>query len=147
MNIKHFRSIVVSACLGWLAPWLALAQPVITTQPTSEFVNASNNALFHVTVTGVAPFTYQWLFDGTAIAGATISALPVLNAQPAQSGYYSVIVSNVSGSVTSQVALLKVFLAAPHSLSGIQAEPGGSVSLSVTGDTTALFGPSYDLYR
>ncbi len=68
------------------------------------------------------------------------------NAQPAQSGYYSVIVSNASGSVTSQVALLKVFVAAPHSLSGIQAEPDGSVSLTFKGETTALFAPYYDLY-
>ena len=123
MNKKHFRSIVVSVCLGWLAPSLALAQPVITTQPTDHFVNASGTTTFSVLATGVAPITYQWLFDGTAIAGATNYAFSVGNAQPAQSGYYSVIVSNASGSVTSQVAELKVFVAAPHSLSGIQAEP------------------------
>ena len=46
MNIKHFRSIVVSVCLGWLAPWLALAQPVITTQPTNHFMNAPGSCLF-----------------------------------------------------------------------------------------------------
>ena len=94
----------------------------------------------------MAPFTYQWLFDGTAMAGATNSAFSVANAQPAQSGYYSVIVSNASGSVTSQVAELKVFVAAPHGFSGIQAESDGSVSLSFKGETTALFAPYYDLY-
>ena len=70
----------------------------------------------------------------------------VANAQPAQSGYYSVIVSNASGSVTSQVAELKVFVAAPHGFSSIQAESDGSVSLSFKGETTALFAPYYDLY-
>ena len=116
MNIRHFRSIVVSLCLGWLAPWLALAQPVITKQPSDHFVNASFGATFSVGATGVAPFTYQWLFDGTALADATNLAFSVFQAQPAQSGYYSVIVSNASGSVTSQVAVLKVFLPAltPH---------------------------------
>ena len=68
------------------------------------------------------------------------------NPQPAQWGYYSVIVSNASGSVTSQVAELKVFVAAPHGFSGIQAESDGSVSLSFKGETTALFAPYYDLY-
>jgi len=147
MKVKYFRSIVVSLCLGWLGPWLALAQqPIITLQPTNQFVNASGNAQFHVGVTGLAPLTYQWLLDGTPLAGATRFALSLTNVQPAQSGYYLVIVSNASGSITSQVAELKVFIAAPHSLSGIQAEPGGSVTLSFAGETTAPFAPYYDLY-
>ena len=146
MHTRPFRSIVVSVSLGWLAPLVALAQPVITTQPTNQFVNASSSALFRVGVTGVTPFTYQWLFNGTARAGATNLVLGVANAQPAQSGYYSVIVSNPSGSVTSQVAELKVFVAAPHSFSSIQAESNGSVNLSFKGETTALFAPYYDMY-
>jgi predicted dienelactone hydrolase len=148
MNIKHFRSILLSVCLGWLAPWLALAQPVITKQPSDRFVNASNSVTFSVLATGVAPITYQWLFDGTAIADATSQLLWVTNAQPAQSGYYSVIASNAAGSVTSQVAVLKVFIGppTPHGFSGIQAESGGSVNLNFKGETTALFAPYYDLY-
>jgi predicted dienelactone hydrolase len=146
MNIKHFRSIIVSVWLGWLAPSLALAQPVITTQPSDKLVNASYGATFSVGATGVAPITYQWLFDGTAIADATNSAFSVFQAQPAQSGYYSVIVSNASGYVTSRVAVLKAFVAAPHGFSRIQAESNGSVSLAFKGETTALFAPYYDLY-
>ncbi len=145
MNIRHFRSIVVSVCLGWLAPSLALAQPVITKQPSDHFVNATFGTSFSVLATGVAP-TFQWLFDGTTIADATNNYFTVANAQPAQSGYYSVIVSNASGSVTSQVAELKVFVPVPHGFSGIQAESGGSVNLSFKGETTALFAPYYDLY-
>ena len=147
MNIKHFRSIVVSAGLGWLAPWLALAQqPVITTQPANHFPNAPGAFFFYVNVSGTAPFTYQWLFDGTAITGATNRTLSLPNPQPAQWGYYSVIVSNASGSVTSQVAELKVFVAAPHGFSGIQNESNGSVNLSFKGETTTLFAPYHDLY-
>jgi hypothetical protein len=102
-------------------------------------------AVFSVVATG-AGLTYQWLFDGTDMDGATNRTLMVTNAQPAQSGYYSVIVSNASGSVTSQVAVLKVFLAAPHGFGSIQAESNGFVNLSFNGETTALFGPYYDLY-
>jgi uncharacterized repeat protein (TIGR03803 family) len=67
-------------------------------------------------------------------------------AEPTNSGYYSVIVSNASGCVTSQVAELKVFVSAPHNLSGIQAESNGSMSLTFSGETTALFAPYYDMY-
>ena len=85
MNLKHFRSIVVSVCLGWLSPSLALAQPVITAQPTNHFVNASGAATFTVFATGVAPIIYQWLFDGTAIAGATNYYITVLMKAPVPS--------------------------------------------------------------
>jgi uncharacterized repeat protein (TIGR03803 family) len=125
---------------------LASAQPVITTQPTSQFVDVSSNAQFDVVASGTAPLTYQWLIDGAAMAGDTNSVLQFVNPQPTNSGYYSVLVSNASGSVTSQVAELKVFLAAPHNLSGIQAQSNGSMSLTFSGETTALFAAYYDIY-
>jgi hypothetical protein len=146
MNNIDFRKIVVSVCLGCLAPSLAVAQPIITVQPTNQFLTPGLGAIFSVSATGTAPITYQWMFDGTAIPSASNNRLVVGIPQPAQYGYYSVIASNASGSVTSQVAELKVFVAAPHSLSGIQAESNGSVGLSFAGETTAPFAPYYDLY-
>jgi dienelactone hydrolase len=124
-----------------------LPQPVITTQPTNHFVNSSTTVQFSVVAGGTGPFAYQWLFDGTAIAGAANSNLhSVVNAQPTNSGFYSVIVSNASGSVTSQVSELKVFIPAPHSLSGIQTETNGAVGLTFSGETTSSFAPYYDVY-
>jgi len=145
-NISLTKLSLVAIGLFMAATSSDLAQPVITIQPTNRFVNASAAVTFTVGVSGTGPFTYQWLFDGTAMAGANNSSLPLSNVQPASSGYYSVIVSNATGSVTSQVAELKVFVAAPHILSGIQVEPGGSASLSFAGETTASFAPYYDLY-
>ena len=146
MNTKHFRSIVVSVCLGWLSPSLALAQPIITTQPANHFSNTASSFNFYVGASGTPPLTYQWLFNGAAIAGATRSYLTLTTPQPAQWGYYSAVVSNLSGSVTSQVAELKIFTAARHSFSGIQAQADGSMDLSFAGETTAAFAPYYDLY-
>jgi uncharacterized repeat protein (TIGR03803 family) len=146
MNIKHFRNIVVSTCVGWLAPSLALAQPVIATQPANQFLGSGTTATFSVSASGTAPFVYQWLFDGAAISNATSKTLSLSNPQPAQWGYYSVIVSNAAGSVTSQVAELKVFVTALHNLSGIQVQSNGFVSLSFAGETTAAFAPYYSLY-
>jgi dienelactone hydrolase len=143
---NHFKNIVVSVCLGCLAPSLALAQPVITTQPSDQFLNAPASVTFSVTASGMAPIAYQWLFDGAAITNATSRTFTLTNPQPAQWGYYSVIVTNASGSVTSRLAELKVFIAAPHSFGGVQAQPGGSMSLGLEGETTASFARYYDLY-
>jgi uncharacterized repeat protein (TIGR03803 family) len=77
MNLKHFRSIVVSVCLGWLAPWWAFAQPVITTQPVNQFRTPGQTALFSVVATG-AGLTYQWLFDGTVFKMTPSGALTTL---------------------------------------------------------------------
>jgi len=150
MSMKQFRNIVVTVCLGCLAPSLAVAQPVITTQPTGQFIGPGATAVFSVSATGTPPLTFQLLFDGTADGTAVIGpgnyTFHVGNAQPSNSGFYSISVSNGSGSVTSQVAELKVFVAAPHSLSGLQPQSNGSMGLTFAGETTALFAPYYDLY-
>jgi uncharacterized repeat protein (TIGR03803 family) len=143
---NHFRSIVAGMCIGCLTPSLASAQPVITVQPVNQFRAPGQTAVFYVVASGAAPLTYQWLFDGTPISGATTRTLSLGIPQPAQWGDYSVIVSNASGSVTSQVARLKVFVAASHGFSSIQAQSNGSVNLTFKGETTPLFAPYYDLY-
>jgi hypothetical protein len=146
MKTKYCKHIVVSVCLGCLGPWLATAQPVVTVQPTDQFLAPGQNARFSVLGRGVS--TLQWLCDGLPIAGATGYTLSVTNVQPAQSGYYSVVLSNASGSVTSQVARLKLFLPSPtpHSFGGIQVGSNGSTSLSFAGDTTLPFARYYDQY-
>jgi len=146
MKTRMHILILAGACLGWLAASPASAQPIITSQPTNHFANTPGSFNFYVGASGTAPLSYQWLFDGVPIAGATHYYLSVISPQPAQWGYYSVIVSNDSGSVTSQVAELKIFTAARHSLSSIQAQPDGSMNLSFAGETPAAFGPYYDLY-
>jgi hypothetical protein len=148
MNIEPIRTIrttVLRAWLPFLAPLLAVAQPIITTQPTNQFLNAPATVTFTVTASGTG-LTYQWLFNGAAIAGARSSTFTFGSPQPAQWGYYSVIVSNASGCVTSQVAELKVFVPARHRFGEVQTQPDGSMSLTFGGETTAAFAPYYDLY-
>jgi hypothetical protein len=48
------------------------AQPVITSQPTNQFVFCGSNATFSVVAAGVGPFTYQWLFNGTNLPSTNI---------------------------------------------------------------------------
>ena len=146
MEIKHLRIIVASAWVGCLARFSAIAQPVIIAQPPNQFLGPGATASFVASVSGAAPISYQWLFNGTPIVGATGRTLSLASPQPTQWGYYSFIASNGSGSVTSQVAELKVFVAAPHRMSRLQVEAGGSVTLSFGGETTANMVRYYDLY-
>ena len=84
--------------------------PSITTPPQSLTVGQGSNAIFSVTASGSTPFSYQWLFNGTVLAGGTSSNYTVLNSQPSNAGPYSVIVTNLYGAVTSSAAQLTVIL-------------------------------------
>jgi hypothetical protein len=88
--------------------------PVITTQPTNQDVVVGATVNFNVSVTGTAPFSYQWqlngtnLHNGTYISGVTNNALTINNAQTTNSGSYTVVVVNNGGTVTSSNAVLTV---------------------------------------
>jgi hypothetical protein len=82
--------------------------PLITTQPQNQTVVAGQNATFSVSASGTAPLAYQWRFHGTNLSGATASSFTRTNVLPEHAGPYSVLVSNVAGSVTSSNALLTV---------------------------------------
>ncbi|MEI6084375.1 MAG: immunoglobulin domain-containing protein, partial [Verrucomicrobiota bacterium] len=82
--------------------------PSITTQPASQTITAGSGATFNVAAGGTAPLNYQWRFNGANISGATAAAYVLTNAQAANAGSYSVVVSNSAGTVTSVTATLTV---------------------------------------
>jgi endonuclease/exonuclease/phosphatase family metal-dependent hydrolase len=82
--------------------------PVINGQPQSQSVVLGSNATFSVVAVGSAPLSYQWQFNGTNIASATLSSYTRTNAQPEDEGSYSVVVTNVAGNITSSNAVLTV---------------------------------------
>ncbi len=87
-----------------------LIAPSIVQQPTNTTVTVNNTAVFNVTATGTQPLFYQWSFNGTNLAGATNTTLTLNNVSPAQGGNYSVLVTNLAGSVVSSNAVLTVFI-------------------------------------
>ncbi len=83
--------------------------PVILQQPTNQLAAAGSNVGLSIIAAGTSPLSYQWRLNGTNLPGASGSALALTGIQVAQSGYYSVQVTNTSGSVTSSAAALVVF--------------------------------------
>lgn len=82
--------------------------PVITTQPQSLNLNVSGFGNLNVGVMGDAPFTYEWSKDGQIIPSATEGVYQITNAQISDSGSYFVSVSNIAGSVQSDVAVITI---------------------------------------
>jgi hypothetical protein len=108
-----------SGTTGWSDPFDGVPATVnnvppatITTQPGGATVSPGASATFSAAASGTGPFSTLWYFNGTAIAGSTgTSSTPsytVSNVQAANSGAYTVTVSNPGGSVTSQSAFLTV---------------------------------------
>jgi autotransporter-associated beta strand protein len=87
---------------------LVTVSPLITQQPANAVVLAGQSASFSVSVNGELPFSYQWQFNGTNIAGATSRIYTIPSAQPANVGGYQVIVQNPAGTQVSQTATLSV---------------------------------------
>jgi uncharacterized repeat protein (TIGR03803 family) len=84
--------------------------PTITVQPSSQNVMIGSSASFNVSVTGTAPFHYQWRFNGTTLLNATNAAYAIQAVAATNTGNYSVVVTNSSGSATSSNALLTVII-------------------------------------
>ncbi|MGD0538903.1 MAG: LamG-like jellyroll fold domain-containing protein, partial [Verrucomicrobiota bacterium] len=91
-----------------------LAPPTITAQPQSQTAVAGTNVSFTVTADGTVPLSYQWQFNavnlvnGGRISGADTASLSLVNVHSADTGNYTVVVTNAYGSATSQVAVLTV---------------------------------------
>jgi hypothetical protein len=87
--------------------------PIISSQPLSQVVDGGSTLHFKVAATGYPNPTYQWLFNGNPIAGRTSSILTLTNVGTASAGSYAVLVSNITGVVTSSVATLVVRVPRP----------------------------------
>ncbi|MFZ0828064.1 MAG: immunoglobulin domain-containing protein [Verrucomicrobiia bacterium] len=112
--------------------------PTITLQPTNQTISMGSLATFVVTATGPAPLSYQWQVDGTnlvnggSITGASTNILKISNASTNYSSTnYSVVITNLGGSVTSSVVSLTV-LGAPV----ITMQPATNLSIAVGSNAT-----------
>jgi hypothetical protein len=86
---------------------IACAAPTFTTQPSAQTVCAGANVTF-TSATAAPGVLYQYLFNGTAITGATSASYVLNNAQSANAGNYSVRITNGCGTATSTPVALTV---------------------------------------
>jgi hypothetical protein len=82
--------------------------PNITSPPQSQASEEGTSATFSVTSDGGIGDTYQWQLNGVGIAGATQSSLNLSPVSIAQSGTYTVVVSNATGTATTAPVTLTV---------------------------------------
>ena len=138
------------------------APPLIATQPQNQTVLAGQNVSFSVTAGGTLPLTYQWRFGGSNIFGATTNPFVLANVQTTNAGNFSVVITNIAGSVTSSVATLTVLVTNPvafaqwnfnsvtpdgSTATGSTAPSIGTGTASLVGGATATFAtgdPAFD---
>ncbi len=128
---------VATSATATLTIVAAPVAPTITTQPQSQTIIAGHSATFNVIATGTAPLLYQWLFNGAPWPGATSASLVTT-----QAGSYSVVVSNVAGSVTSATATLTVNPAT--AVFTLSVTGNGNVSPNLNGQSLVV-GQTYTL--
>jgi kumamolisin len=87
---------------------LVISPPTITTQPQNATLTVGASFTLNVTAAGTGPFSYQWFLNGTAVAGQTSRSFTKVNAQVADAGSYTVLVSNSAGNISSVAATVVV---------------------------------------
>lgn len=117
--------------------------PTVTTQPTGGTLCEGDPLSLSMTATGSTPIAHQWFLDGAPIAGATGSSYTVAAVAGGDAGTYTVELSNVCGSATSDAAVITVdvpptIVQGPNDLSLCV---GDALSLSViaTGSPTLTY--------
>lgn len=130
----------------------AAIAPRITTPPQSLTLNYKSSISLSVKASGSSPLSYQWRKDGVPlVSGGTSESLYIWDATPANSGSYTVVVSNVAGSVTSAAAIVTVKPAAAPVLTSqpksLEVAQGLRASFSVSVDATGTGGVSYQWRR
>ena len=109
--------------------------PSILTAPTNLMVNLGGTANFQVTASGTTPLSYQWLLNTNPVGAACTNTFQVGNVQSAQAGFYSVLISNNFGAITSSPVSLGIYNA-PVSFAGNStglSYSNGAMSMTLTG--------------
>ncbi|HTS18900.1 MAG TPA: pectinesterase family protein [Verrucomicrobiae bacterium] len=135
------RVALFSCATNWLYGWAPQLAPNITSQPVSMVVTAGQTAWFTVGGTGIPSPSYQWLKDGTNLIAATSATLTITNAQLGNAGMYSVVVSNVAGTIVSTNVALTVIVTPPVA-SFIANPTSGAAPLNVSFMDTSSNSPT-----
>jgi uncharacterized repeat protein (TIGR03803 family) len=84
--------------------------PGITAQPLGQRIILGGYVSFNVSVSNPPPLHYQWRFNSVNLLNATNAAYAIQAVAATNTGNYSVVVTNLAGSVTSSNALMTVLV-------------------------------------
>ncbi len=124
-----FVADVLNNTIRKMSPYFG--QALVLTPAPNQSATAGANIAFAPLTVGNTPMTYQWLFDGTSILGATLAELNLTNVQPENAGSYQLSVSNNLGTSLGAATVLSV-LNAPT----IAVQPG---ALALAAGSNGLF--------
>jgi len=85
--------------------------PSIISGPTNQEVAQGGTVSFIVSAGGIPAPAYQWFFNATTPVGVNSNVLTLNSVQPSQAGLYTVLVTNVAGSMNSTAARLTLLQA------------------------------------
>jgi hypothetical protein len=125
--------------------WKLGIAPGVTQAATAPVVAVGENLTLTLDsfVANPSP-VFQWLFNGAAIAGATNQTFVLTNAQPAQSGTYSIVLSNFAGAATGVVAQVTVTAPSP-AVELVSVANALRVTVAATGTNTLVLESSTNL--
>ncbi len=142
-NGRQFRVVATNAVASVESPAVTASvsdldvAPAIGAQPSSLGVVAGSEAVFAVVARGTEVLSYQWSHDGAALAGATGPVLRLPAVTIGSAGAYTVVVSNMAGSLVSDAAILTVSAGVPVAIApSIVTQPAAVV---VDAGNTATF--------
>ena len=113
--------------------------PSIINQPVTQTINYGGTATLSVTVSGSPVLMFQWHQNNVALPGATNAILVLSNATFAQTGSYTVGVTNSAGGRLSQAAqvtvnpILPAFTLQPPANTTVPAGSNTSFTVAVIG--------------
>lgn len=87
---------------------VAVPPSIVWLYPSFQSVSLGANPTFSINATGTRPIHYQWQLNRIDLPGQNDFLLALTNVEVTDAGDYTVVLTNMAGSVTSQVAHLEV---------------------------------------
>lgn len=102
-----------SAALASLHVTDSPSSPAFAVQPNDQSAELGDSLVLSASAYGSGPLTYQWSFNDVPLPGATGKTLQLSDVQGANSGSYTVTVSNLDTQVTSLPSVVSVRVPEP----------------------------------
>ena len=119
--------------------WDPCAVPQITVQPVGVSVCEGFDVSLSVEISNTGGETYEWLLNGSPVAGASANVLDILAITETEEGSYTCKITNTCGTTVSDAAIVAVTPIPVNMPSGLFANPdtlcpGNSFDITLTAD-------------